>query len=85
VRHAKRYFERREKPELGVLKGFRANPIGYSQIAFLIILVFIYDLLYELLVPARIKKIREERWREIEREERLEEEREAKNRGADPE
>jgi len=47
-------------------KCFLRNPIGGFGIALLIVIVFVYDLLYELLVPARIKKEREARWKEDE-------------------
>jgi len=50
-------------------RDFRKNPIGYFSIAFLIVLVFVYDLAFELLAPARIKAQREAMWAEIEREE----------------
>lgn len=64
----------------GILNGIRSldwafwkaclrNPVFHLSIAFLVILVFIYDLLFEILVPTRIKKEREARSAEMEREE----------------
>jgi hypothetical protein len=48
-------------------KGFHKNPVGYAGIAFYVIVVFVYDLLFEILVPPRIKKEREAQFAEITR------------------